>query len=411
LKVCFKNQTFSFELLRAIGYTPYAGADIGECLATAGRIRDGDLESWHVEWRTTADRVRAIAEEALAKQHLTSAREAFLRASNYYRTAEFFLHVNPRDPRILATWRASRACFEAAARLLSSPAEVVEIPFEQTTLPGYFLRPVDDATPRPTLIFHGGFDSIVEELYFAGAAAALRHGYNCLIFDGPGQGRVIREQGIPFRPNWETVVLPVVDYALTRPDVNAGCLVLMGMSLGGYLAARAAAFEPRLHALILFNGVYDVYGNVLADVPPLLRSLFRQNSRIVDQILQVVMRVDVAKRWALTNGTWSGGFATPSDYFQGNRRYTLAGIASRIRCPTLVCDSERDHFFHDARTVYDALTCPKDYVRFTALDGAEEHCQFGALSRFHQHAFDWLDEVIGDETGRTGQDMAPSNLV
>jgi pimeloyl-ACP methyl ester carboxylesterase len=390
----FKDQAFSFELLRAAGYAPYGGADIGECLATAGRIREGDLESWHAEWRTTADRVRVIAEAALAKKHLTSAREAFLRASNYYRTAEFFLHVDPHDPRILATWRACCVCFDSARRLFSSPVEAVEIPFEHTTLPAYFYRAHDDSTPRPTLLFHGGFDSIVEELYFSGAAAALRRGYNCLTFDGPGQGRVIREQGIPFRPNWETVITPVVDYALTRPDVDAGHLILMGQSLGGYLAARAAAFESRLAALILFNGVYNVYDSVLAEVPAPLRGLFCRNARIVDPILRVVMQVDVAKRWALTNGTWTGGFDSPAAYFQGNRRYTLEGIAERIQCQTLVCDAQQDHFFHDARRVYDALTCPKEYFLFTAADGAEEHCQFGAMSRFHQRVFDWLDEAI-----------------
>jgi pimeloyl-ACP methyl ester carboxylesterase len=408
MKLAFQGQTFSFELLRAIGYAPYGGADIGECLATAERIREGDLESWYREWLRIADRIRAIAEAALAKQRMVSAREAFLRASNYYRTAEFFLHVDPRDPRILATWQLSRDCFAAAARLFCPPGEAVEIPFENTTLPGYFYRPDDTTSPRPTLIFHGGFDSIVEELYFAGAAAALRRGYNCLTFDGPGQGRVIREQHLPFRPDWETVVTPVVDYALARPDVDGGRLALMGMSLGGYFAGRAAAFEPRLAALILFNGIYDVYDSVIADVPSPIRGLFRRDARVANALLKVVMRFDVGKRWALTNGIWTGGFATPAGYFQGNRRYTLAGIAHKIRCPALVCDAERDHFFHDARTVYDALACPKDYLRFTADEGAEEHCQFGALSLFHQRVFDWLDDAISCEPSRSQGNLIQS---
>jgi pimeloyl-ACP methyl ester carboxylesterase len=394
MKLVFADQTFSFELLRAVGYAPYGGADIGECVATARRIRERDFESWHAEWRKTADRLRGTAEEALAAQHPVSAREAFLRASNYYRTAEFFLHTDPADPRLLATWRASRDCFAAAAGLLSPPGEPIEIPFEGTTLPGYFYRPEGTTTPRPTLIFHGGFDSTVEELYFAGAAAAVRRGYNCLSFDGPGQGRVIREQGRPFRPNWETVVTPVVEYALARPDVDPDRLALMGMSLGGLLAARAAAFEPRLAALVLFNGVYDVYANVLGDVPAPLRGLFLRKSRLVNGLLAVAMRTDPAKRWALTNGMWTGGFASPAAYFQANRRYTLAGVAEKIRCPTLVADAENDHFFHDARAVYEALTCPKQYARFTAEQGAEEHCQAGALAIFHQHVFDWLDDVI-----------------
>src|SRR5919198_4340161 len=164
MQLAFHDQTFSFELLRAVGYAPYGGADIGECLATARRIREGDLVSWHTEWLRTADRVRAIGAAALAAQHHVSAREAFLRAANYYRAAEFFLHTDPGDPRVLATWRASRDCFASAVRLFPSPVEAVEIPFEGTSLPGYFYRPDGARTPRPTLIFHGGFDSTVEEL-------------------------------------------------------------------------------------------------------------------------------------------------------------------------------------------------------------------------------------------------------
>lgn len=99
MKLHFKDQTFSFELLRATSYAPYGGAEIGECLATAARIREGDFESWHVEWRRTAERVNAVAARALSDGHRLSAREAFLRASNYYRTAEFFLA--PDDPRQL----------------------------------------------------------------------------------------------------------------------------------------------------------------------------------------------------------------------------------------------------------------------------------------------------------------------
>jgi pimeloyl-ACP methyl ester carboxylesterase len=197
-------------------------------------------------------------------------------------------------------------------------------------------------------------------------------------------------------------VTPILDYALTRPDVDGGRVVLMGMSLGGYLAARAAAFEPRLAALILFNGVFDVYDSVIAEVPRPFRGMFRRQARVVNTLLKIVMNLDVSKRWALTNGMWTGGFSSPADYFQGNRRYTLEGIANQIQCPTLVCDAEHDHFFHDARTVYGALTCPgKEYLLFTSEEGADEHCQVGAMSLFHQRIFDWLDGVMGDETRRS----------
>ena len=93
--------------------------------------------------------------------------------------------------------------------------------------------------PRPTLIAHGGFDSTLEELYASAVAPALERGYNCLTFEGPGQGGVIRKQNIPFRYDWEKVVKPVVDYALTRTEeVDPNGIALMGISMGGYLAAE-----------------------------------------------------------------------------------------------------------------------------------------------------------------------------
>ena len=96
---------------------------------------------------------------------------------------------------------------------------------------------------RPTLIVHGGFDSTLEELYTFAAAPALQRGYNCLTFEGPGQGGVIRKKKIPFRFDWEKVVAPVMDYAVDRKEVDVQCIGLMGISMGGYLAARAAAFR------------------------------------------------------------------------------------------------------------------------------------------------------------------------
>src|SRR6266511_5977289 len=186
MKLHFNDQTFSFELLRAVSYAPYGGAEIGECLATAARIRAGDFESWHVEWRRVGERVDTLAAQALGAGHRISAREAFLRASNYYRTAEFFLA--PDDPRRMPTFEKSRTTFWQFLELSGLCVERVRIPYEGMTLPGYFYRVDDSRAPRRTLLSVGGFDSTGEELYFFAAAAALPRGYNVLTFAGPGQG-------------------------------------------------------------------------------------------------------------------------------------------------------------------------------------------------------------------------------
>ncbi len=99
MKIVFQDPTFSLQLLRTISEAYYKGADIGECLSTAYRIKEGDFESWHQEWFKTATRINKYADESLAAGHKASAREAYLRACNYYRVAEFLL-IDPKDPRI-----------------------------------------------------------------------------------------------------------------------------------------------------------------------------------------------------------------------------------------------------------------------------------------------------------------------
>ena len=136
----FRNDAgFSYETLRAARYIPYDGADLGEIMSTASRIAEGDLESWHQEWLGTAERVHAAADNAWGAGHRESAWCAYLRASNYYRTAEFFLRDHPdEDPRMLATWRSGAECFARAAELTGPAWRRVTLPYEGTLLNGWF---------------------------------------------------------------------------------------------------------------------------------------------------------------------------------------------------------------------------------------------------------------------------------
>src|ERR1700722_19056506 len=211
-----KDPQFWYETQRVLGHTAYGGADTGEVLTTAQRIVAGDYDSWHDEWLATADRGAVEAEDALAGGHLITPRDGLLRASSYYRSAEFFLHGDPEDPRIAHSYERSVACFKHAAALLHPAIEPVQIPYDGTTLHGYFYR--GGSGRRPTVIMHNGFDGSVEEMHFFGAAAAQERGYNVLSFDGPGQPAARQRDGLVFRPDWEHVVTPVVDWVLERPD-------------------------------------------------------------------------------------------------------------------------------------------------------------------------------------------------
>ncbi|MFJ8471279.1 alpha/beta hydrolase family protein [Kitasatospora sp. NPDC094011] len=397
MRFLYEDESFSFEALRAAGFANDGGADLGEVLTTLRAIPEGDEDAWLRQWRRTAQRVHAIGTDALTAGHRVSAREALLRASNYYRTAEFYRRDDPADdPEAKALSAASRETFATAAGLLDTPVEAVRIPYQDTTLPGYLFLVDDSGLPRPTLVFTSGFDSTLEEAWFVVGAAALRRGYNVLAYDGPGQGAALREQGLFFRPDWEAVVTPVVDYALTRPEIDPDRIALVGYSLGGYLTARAAAHEHRLAALVLDDGLYDYHDAHTRMMPPFLREWIEAGrDDLAEPVLALLMQVSTQLRWALRNGVWAFGAASASDYIRRTVDYTLEGVAGLIECPTLILDAEDDQFFHgQPQLVEAALTCPRTLVTLPEAEGAGEHCHMGAMARFQQVAFDWLDDTL-----------------
>jgi alpha-beta hydrolase superfamily lysophospholipase len=396
-----QDAEFWFETLRMFGADEYGGASFGEVLATANRIKAGDYDSWYDGWNGIADRIAGEADDQLKRQHRVSARDSYLRASNYYRSSEFFLHGDAKDPRIAHAYRRSVGCYKAAAALYELPIEPVEIPYEGKTLPGYLHRADGSARKRPLLILHTGFDGSAEEMHWSGARAAVERGYHVLVFDGPGQFGARHRDGLTFRPDWEKVVTPVVDFAFKIKGVDTGRIALRGDSMGGYLAPRAAAFEPRIAALIANDGLYDYAAPFFTAVPESMRAAFRAMvergpSPTVDKILNGAMKASPVARWSITHGMWSFGSASPSEYLHQTLAYTLAGgVAERIRCPTLVCDAYGDLFFKgQPQQLYDHLACPKTMITFTSDEGAGAHCEVGAARLASARIFDWLDETL-----------------
>lgn len=391
----FADPEFDGQFLRALDTIPWRGADTGECFVTARRIPDGDREAWYDEWLATGDRVFALAGESRAKGHVVSARDAYLRALTYYRTASAFMFKPAVDPRFIIAFDRQKDAFEHAGALFSRPAEAVKIPYENTTLPGYLLLPDRGAAPYPTLISTDGYDGTVQELYLAGAAAALERGYACLIFDGPGQGEVMLKQHLYFRPDWEKVVTPVVDYALTRPEIDPKRIALMGRSWGGYLAPRAATAEHRIAALIADAAQYDPAGALRKFLPPdVVAQLDTGDPATLNAAIEAVAKQMPQIDYAVQRGMLTHGVPTPLDWVKTLRNYTIRGLADRIACPTLVCEGEQDVRGGDARPLYDAITAPKTYMLFKTEEGAGEHDEAGAATRFSQVVFDWLDEAM-----------------
>ena len=407
----FKDDLFELQWLRAASHSSSGGADIGECLAAARQIGEPDAERWFTVWSRLADGLAVGAKESEAQGRLVSARSAYLRASNYYRTAYTFLFGAPVDPRVVDTYRRQRTTFEAAVALMTPMAERISVPYEGTRLHGYLFRASDNGQPRPTLIINGGYDSTAEEAYFFSGAAAVARGYTCLVFDGPGQGSAIIEDGLAFRPDWEAVISPVVDFAISRPEVDKSNIALMGVSFGGYLAPRAASAEPRIAACIADPGEFTLFEEMKSRMPPWIARELPNGNPLVLAGLNLMMRRrmrHVTAGWGLRRGLWVHGVDSPLAYLRLTQDYSLEGLAGRIRCPTLICSAENDDIGVTADKLYAALTCEKSRLRFLAAEGAGEHCESGARSLFNERVFDWLDGVLG--VSKTAPNAMPATL-
>jgi pimeloyl-ACP methyl ester carboxylesterase len=398
----FKNDLHDEFGTWPLGYTAYGGADVGEIIAVAAAVGDGDDTAYFNAWIAAGDRLVAEAGEALDRGLRSSASELYLRASSSYATSYHPLYGEPVDARLVSAFRKQIAAFDKGLALRPFPVGPLRIPFEDTTLPAYLI-PADcrETEPRPLIILTNGYDATVTEMYFASAVAACRRGYHCLIFDGPGQGEMLIEQGIRLRADWDVVVRAVVDHVHTLDTVDPARIVLSGWSLGGFLAARAAAGEPRLAACIADPGSPGIAPSMRGFAMKLGLSaeeadnLDSAEQGVFDR-MQAIIDSEPRLHWAIVKrGFWVHGVDSLRNYIRAAAPFTLDGSIENIRCPTLLTGAEHDPLSAGAEALFARLHCPKSLIRFTAVEGAGDHCEMQNRSLLNRRVLDWLDMTLG----------------
>ena len=392
---------FHYEILRTLAHARYYGADVGEVLQAAQDIEPGNFESFSKAFDALATRVYSQAEKIDQSKYPVSARDAYFRASNYFRAADFYLHGKSEDPRINELWTKQTDAFDKANALLSSPGHRVTFRSDGFDVNGIYYETQigDPSAAKPTLILGNGYDGAQEEMLHVCGFAALERGYNVIAYEGPGQPTVRRQQDKGFIKEWEKVITPIVDFLEKRPEVDNKRIGLMGYSMGGWLCLRAAAFEHRVAAAIAVDGVYSVgeaYSNMLP--PPWTALREKGDTQGLDFAIKDFLgnpKASTGLRWGVEQGLWSFNLTSPSEYLDRTDLMTLEGIADGIKCPVWVGEAGDDEFFcGQPQKVKDALGDRATLVKLGMEDAAGHHCHVGAGVLMNQIVFDWFEDIV-----------------
>jgi dienelactone hydrolase len=358
------------------GMVPYGASAMAEIDAITQRLKarsgEGDPDAaWKEEWSKEADRVAAVGDAADAEGRKITAGNQYMRAGNYYYSAERFI---PPGEEKLAVYAKALSRYQGAMTRLHPEIERVEVPYENSSLPAYFVKG-RGLGRRPTVVLFDGMDNAKEmSVIFAGLDFAKR-GINTLAIDGPGQSEPLRLRNIYSRHDYEVAGTAAYNFVAALPEVDPNRVAVMGYSFGGYHGPRICAFEKRYAACVAFGAmhwsIYDwVAGNKAAlAVDP------RTSSTSIFQFRWVVGAPDneTALEWA--------------------KKFTLEGVAEKVECPTLILHGENDRIVpvEAAKTLYEHIGAKRKELRiFTAEEGGAEHCQVDHRQLGVDYIGDWL---------------------
>ena len=331
--------------------------------------------AWFESWMKLAGRVERLGRADEDAKHPLSAGRKYLRAGIYYLLAERM--PSHKDPRRLDAYTRGIEIFKRGLVLRKEPIEYVDVAYGKHKLPAIFSKaPV--AGRAPCMVHFDGLDVTKEIIYAAIADEFRRRGVSLLIVDHPGVGAALRLLGLTSGPDTEKPARAAVDYLQTRSDVDAERLGIIALSLGGYYAPRAAAFEKRFKCAVAWGAIYD-YGQCVAD---------RIGGKGEPSVPGYAEHVN-----------WVFGGETIEDTMKIVRQMTLEGIAEKITCPLLIVHGENDRqvpLWHAERTYEKAVNSPGRELKICRLaDGGAEHCGADNSTLVVDYMTDWVAEKLG----------------
>jgi dipeptidyl aminopeptidase/acylaminoacyl peptidase len=359
------NRAWSHQLIRVIGEINNGGGDFGEIFRAASKMKVGDAESWFSQWNAMAQYVENLGIEAEKRDHLVTARECYFRSSNYYRMADFYL--DRYDAREKPTYLKHVSLFQKACALASPQIEPLSIPFEGVGhLHSYFVRSEKSPSDKlPCVILFGGADATCEEGYFGFGASIRQRDMHAVLLDGPGQGYTLRFEGLYARHDYEKAVGTVIDYLISEKEdfIQKDKIGIIGRSMGGYYAARAAAMEKRVRATVVGDAIFDVTSDVYDYFPPVRKAI-----------------------------QWDLGAKDDAEAREKLAKFNLSGIAEKIGSPILIIHGEQDYVSSPraAKRLYDSINHDDKTLKWYKAGHGVSSYRAEAM----ELALDWLTEKL-----------------
>ncbi len=369
---------FNYQLNRTILWSE---GNLEEVTAAAAKIHDND--SWKKEMLEIAQKAES---EGRTKEAIA-----------YYRMCEFFLFDG--DPEKKKYYQLAVDLFYRYYNDYFTDGTVIrsEVPFDGVNMPVLYTKASGqhEKPKKGTILLHGGNDSYLEELFFPMLYLA-EQGYDVYAFEGPGQGGVLRVQHKCFTYEWEKPVKAVLDYYRLN-DVT-----IIGVSLGGMLAPRAAAFDKRIRYVVAWSVFPSFLSVMLQMFPPLVRNLILlllklHAAPVLNMMLNFSAKKDATKNWGLHHGMYAYGATSPYDYVKTLEHFQMADIGPLIDQDVLILGANQDHFI-DYRLFSQELNALPNvrsltFRLFTEKEDASNHCNVGNPKLALDTIVNWMAQI------------------
>lgn len=369
-----KESNFNYQLNRAIMWD---GGRLEDIQKVASKITNSET------WKKY---LIQIGDEAYNQQRIEN-------AIAYYRMSEFFMYDGDPDKKKYYKLASDMFYSYYSEYFKRGIVERLNVPYEDVSLPVMHAKAVGKS--KDVILLHGGNDSYFEELFFPMLYLA-ENGYEVYLFEGPGQGGVMRLQNKHFTYKWEKPVRAILDY-LKLDEVT-----IVGASLGGMLAPRAAAFDKRIKRVVAWSILPNFLEVLIGTQPKLLQKIVKfllkiKCSPIINLVLRKKSKKDELIKWGLNHGMYAYEAKSPYEYLVKMNKYQIINIGDKIDQDMLIIGATHDHFIN-YKLVGKEINCLTNVKSltvkiFTEKQNAAAHCNVGNAKLVFDTIMNWIEEV------------------